>query len=153
MVPVRGSSSKFARLRATALGIASIPPVPMSLSPVVLSLSLGSFRFLTLELNSNLWLELCVVWQPRPVLKYLLRPSGPGPGRRLPVPRPDLLRVFSGHRPGRLRAARSPWADAGGRMLASVGYAESLDLGPGVMEGRTVGDSGRYPSGRSGVRV
>lgn len=73
------------------------------------------------------------------MLKYLLRPSGLGPGR-------SELFSAGGAREG--LAPRGPlWAAAGGRILASVGYGESLDLGPVVMEGHTVGDSGRYPSG------
>lgn len=82
------------------------------------------------------------------MLKYLLRPSGLGPGRRPPVPARSYSELFSagGAREG--LAPRGPlWAAAGGRILASVRYGESLDLGPVVMEGHTVGDSGRYPSG------
>lgn len=82
------------------------------------------------------------------MLKYLLRPSGLGPGRRPPVPTRSYSELFSagGAREG--LAPRGPlWAAAGGRILASVRYGEGLDLGPVVMEGHTVGDSGRDPSG------
>lgn len=82
------------------------------------------------------------------MLKYLARPSGLGPGRRPPVAARTYSELFSaGVARGGVERRGPLGAAAGGRILASVGDGDSLGLGPVVMEGHTVGDGGRYPSG------